>query len=70
VPGPRDAFAARVVLAAAAEKSLDVQYYIFHGDQSGWLLLEALWDAAERGVRVEMEKAPESRLVFYRNVRQ
>jgi putative cardiolipin synthase len=54
VPGPRDAFAARVVLAAAAEKSLDVQYYIFHGDQSGWLLLEALWDAAERGVRVRL----------------
>ena len=28
----RDAFAARGVLARAAERSLDVQYYIFRGD--------------------------------------
>jgi len=51
---PHDAFAARVVLAGAAEKSLDVQYYIWHGDQAGILLLEALWQAAERGVRVRL----------------
>src|SRR5688572_8946361 len=37
-----DAFAARYFLAAAAEKSLDVQYYIWRGDQTGYLLLEAL----------------------------
>jgi cardiolipin synthase C len=49
-----DAFAARVLLAAAAEKSLDVQYYIWHGDQTGMLLYEAMWAAAERGVRVRM----------------
>ena len=48
------AFAARVALAAAAEKSLDVQYYIWHGDQVGYLLFEALWQAAERGVRVRL----------------
>ena len=53
-PSPRDAFAARVVLAAAAEKSLDAQYYIWHGDQVGYLLFEALWQAAERGVRVRL----------------
>src|SRR5262249_52875362 len=51
---PTDAFAARVVLAADAEKSLDVQYYIWHGDQTGYLLFEAMWRAADRGVRVRM----------------
>ena len=30
------------LLAAAAERSLDVQYYIWHGDQVGLLLFEAL----------------------------
>ena len=50
----RDAFAARVLLARAAEKSLDVQYYIFRGDVTGGLLCEALWQAAERGVRVRL----------------
>lgn len=51
---PRDAFVARVVLAAAAERSLDVQYYIWHGDAVGYLMFEALWQAAERGVRVRL----------------
>src|SRR6185436_9209537 len=50
----RDAFAARIVLARAAERSLDVQYYIFRGDVTGGLLCEALWQAAERGVRVRL----------------
>jgi putative cardiolipin synthase len=49
-----DAFAARMLLAAAAERSLDVQYYIWHPDETGYLLLEQLWRAAERGVRVRM----------------
>ncbi|UHH11399.1 phospholipase D family protein [Luteimonas fraxinea] len=50
----RDAFAARVLLARAAERTLDVQYYIWHDDLSGGLMLEAMRDAAERGVRVRM----------------
>jgi putative cardiolipin synthase len=54
LPDPRDAFATRVVLAAAAEKSIDAQYYIWHGDQVGYLLFEAIWLAAERGVRVRL----------------
>jgi len=54
LPVPLDAFAARVLLAAAAEKSLDAQYYIWHGDQVGYLMFEALWEAAERGVRVRL----------------
>ena len=50
----RDAFAARVLLAHAAERSLDVQYYIYRNDVTGQLLCEALWQAAERGVRVRL----------------
>jgi len=54
LPRGRDAFAARGLLAAAAERSLDVQYYIWHGDSVGYLLFESLWQAAERGVRVRL----------------
>jgi putative cardiolipin synthase len=54
LPEPHDAFAVRVLLAAAAEKSLDLQYFIWHGDQVGYLLFEAVWQAAERGVRVRL----------------
>ena len=50
----RDAFAARIVLAQAAERSLDLQYYIWHADTTGQLLFEAVWQAAERGVRVRI----------------
>jgi putative cardiolipin synthase len=51
---PRDAFAARVLLAGAAEKSLDAQYFIWNGDHVGYLLFQALWQAAERGVHVRL----------------
>ncbi len=54
MPNPHDAFAARILLAGAAEKSLDAQYFIWNGDQVGYLLFEALWRAAERGVRVRL----------------
>jgi cardiolipin synthase C len=50
----REAFAARALLAANAEKSLDVQYYIWHGDITGTLLFDELRAAAERGVRVRL----------------
>src|SRR5690606_9295181 len=51
---PLDAFAARVQLVAVAERSIDIQYYIWKDDISGTLLLDALRAAAERGVRVRM----------------
>ena len=51
---PREAFAARVLLAAATQRTLDVEYYIWHGDVTGTLLLEALHNAADRGVRVRL----------------
>jgi putative cardiolipin synthase len=50
----RNAFAARVLLAQAAERTLDVQYYIWHKDMTGTLLLAALREAADRGVRVRL----------------
>lgn len=50
----RDAFAARVLLADASERSLDIQYYIWNGDKTGTLLFEALHRAADRGVRVRL----------------
>jgi putative cardiolipin synthase len=50
----RDAFAARLLLARAADRTLDLQYYIWRRDLSGMLLFAALVDAAERGVRVRL----------------
>jgi len=49
-----DAFAARILLAGAAERTLDVQYYIWQADLSGTLLLDALRQAADRGVQVRL----------------
>jgi len=50
----RDSFSARALLADAAERSLDVQYYIWHDDVAGSLLFAALRRAADRGVRVRL----------------
>ncbi|MCC5878789.1 MAG: phospholipase D family protein [Idiomarina sp.] len=50
----KDAFAARQMLASAAEQSLDVQYYLWRNDKTGRLLMQALYDAAQRGVRVRL----------------
>lgn len=50
----RGAFAARMQLAQAAQRTLDIQYYIWREDLTGTLLLEALHEAADRGVRVRL----------------
>ncbi len=50
----RDAFAARVLLADTAERTLDLQYYIWRNDMSGALLFAALCRAADRGVHVRL----------------
>ena len=50
----RGAFAARAMLANAAEKTLDVQYYMWHDDTTGRLLFASLRAAAARGVRVRL----------------
>ncbi|BCG05326.1 phospholipase D family protein (plasmid) [Paraburkholderia sp. PGU19] len=51
---PLESFAARVDLVRTAERTLDVQYYIWRGDLTGTLLLEELQGAASRGVRVRL----------------
>ena len=54
LPEGGEAFAARMALADQAERTLDVQYYIWERDMSGTLLLDALRRAADRGVRVRL----------------
>jgi len=49
-----EAFAARMMLAKYAQRSLDVQYYIWRNDMTGTMLFEALHEAADRGVRVRL----------------
>jgi putative cardiolipin synthase len=49
-----DAFAARYRLTEMAERTLDVQYYIWENDMSGLLLFSVLLAAAKRGVRVRL----------------
>ena len=49
-----EAFAVRVLLAKHAQLSLDVQYYIWRADTTGFMLLQALKKAADRGVRVRL----------------
>jgi putative cardiolipin synthase len=49
-----DALLARVVLAEAAQRSLDVQYYIWQDDLTGRIFANALLRAADRGVRVRV----------------
>jgi len=49
-----DAYVSRVSLLYAAEKTIDVQYYIWHSDLVGKLLFNGLIAAADRGVRVRV----------------
>ena len=48
------AFTSRMTLIKAAEKTLDLQYYAIHADETTERLFEALKEAADRGVRVRM----------------
>ncbi|WP_296663358.1 phospholipase D family protein [Paraburkholderia sp.] len=54
LPDPLDSFAARMDMVRTAQRTLDVQYYIWRNDLTGTLLLEALREAADRGVRVRL----------------
>jgi putative cardiolipin synthase len=49
-----DAFVARALLAHLAERSIDVQYYLYHDDLVGRLFTAQLLKAADRGVRVRL----------------
>ena len=44
----------RAQMIDAAERTLDLQYFIFRGDETGRLLTDALLRAADRGVRVRV----------------
>ncbi|WBU60358.1 phospholipase D family protein [Paracoccus albus] len=54
LPDGRTAFLSRMALAGGAERSIDVMYYIWHDDETGLLLMNALKEAAARGVRVRL----------------
>jgi len=49
-----DAFVARAVLIELADRTLDLQYYIFHGDTTGSIVIDRLIAAADRGVRIRL----------------
>jgi putative cardiolipin synthase len=49
-----DGFLIRMQMINAAERTLDLQYYIFHGDDTGRLLTGAVLHAADRGVRIRI----------------
>lgn len=49
-----DAFHSRSVLTDLAKHSIDVQYYIWHNDEAGQVMLKQLYNAANRGVKVRL----------------
>jgi putative cardiolipin synthase len=49
-----EALEARMTMADLAERSLDMQYYIWEGDSSSRILGERILGAADRGVRVRI----------------
>lgn len=49
-----EALAARLALAAAAEQTIDAQYYLLHNDLTGQVFAWSLLEAADRGVRVRL----------------
>ncbi|WP_371370389.1 phospholipase D family protein [Pseudomonas sp. QL9] len=54
LPSSSDAFLARVDLIRAAQRSLDIQYYIVHDGITTRALIYELLRAADRGVRVRV----------------
>jgi len=50
----RNAFSARLALIDSAEKSIDLQVYIWEADETGLVLAQRLIAAADRGVRVRL----------------
>ncbi len=49
-----DGLLVRIQMIDAAQKSLDLQYFIFRGDATGRLILDALTRAAGRGVLIRL----------------
>ncbi len=54
IPVGADGFLIRMQMINAAQRTLDLQYFIFRGDETGRLLTAAVLHAADRGVRVRV----------------
>ena len=54
IPVGIDGFLLRMQIINAAQRTLDIQYYIFHIDETGQLLTDAVLRAADRGVHVRL----------------
>ena len=54
IPYGQDAFTARIAMARLAQKSLDLQYYLWKSDRVGLLLANEALNAADRGVKVRI----------------
>ena len=54
IPVGAEGFLSRMQMINAAERTLDLQYFIFRGDDTGKLLTDAVLHAADRHVRVRV----------------
>ena len=54
LPFGMDSFLLRMEMAQRAERTLDVEYFVIEKDDTGGLFLDALLQAADRGVRVRL----------------
>jgi putative cardiolipin synthase len=54
LPDGSRAFTARIAMTELAEKTLDLQYFIWDPDTTGRILAERILRAADRGVRVRI----------------
>ena len=54
IPYGQDAFTARIAMVRLAEKSLDLQYYLWNSDKVGLILANEVLKAADRGVKVRL----------------
>jgi hypothetical protein len=54
LPAGTDGFILRAEMAASAQRTIDLQYFIFHADKTGKLLMDELLQAADRGVRLRI----------------
>ncbi len=54
IPHGQEAFTSRIAMTKMAEKSLDLQYYLWKSDNTGLLLAYHVIEAADRGVKVRI----------------
>lgn len=54
LPDGREAFIARLAMVEAAQRTLDLQYYIWRDDVTGTTFADRLLAAADRGVKVRL----------------